>query len=110
VDDFSAAGSDDTTEYAAALQRQFGLNTEQLLAALTTLQLFGRVADMVDSAIEGDLFEAPESDLSPGAIAAALTQQSYSPPTPAAITPAPTPCACSPKPSQTWHHAQGAQR
>jgi tetratricopeptide (TPR) repeat protein len=73
VDDFSAAGSDDTTEYAAALQRQFGLNTEQLLAALTTLQLFGRVADMVDSAIEGDLFEAPESDLSPGAIAAALT-------------------------------------
>jgi hypothetical protein len=41
------------SEYAAALQRQFGLNTEQMLAALTTLQVFGRVADMVDSAIDG---------------------------------------------------------
>jgi tetratricopeptide (TPR) repeat protein len=78
---FSAAESGDMAEYAAALQRQFGLNTEQLLAALTTLQVFGRVADMVDSAIEGDepaaieaeTLNAPEFDLSPAAIAAALT-------------------------------------
>lgn len=68
-------------EDAAALQERFGLTSDQSLAAITTLQVFGRVADMVDSAIDGDdpatieagMPNAPDSDLSAAALGAALT-------------------------------------